>query len=100
MNFRRRWRGGRGQTEPIRPTTARDALSMADLEPGQSGEIIDVLAVGVIRNRLHDLGFRRGKIVQLVRRAPLRDPLEFRIDYGHISLRRADAALIKVKQVS
>jgi Fe2+ transport system protein FeoA len=29
----------------------------------------------------------------------LRDPLEFRLSGGHISLRRADADLIKIKQV-
>ena len=94
-----RWRGAQLAAEPIRPHAERGALSLADLEPGERGEITAVTAVGSIRNRLLDLGFRRGEIVQLVRRAPLRDPLEFRLTGGHISLRHADADLIKIKQV-
>lgn len=99
MRMRRWRRRGRIDVEPIRPAGEMAAFSMADLEPGQSAEITMVLAVGRIRNRLLDLGFRRGERVQMVRRAPLRDPLEFRINGGHISLRRAEASLIKVIQV-
>jgi ferrous iron transport protein A len=42
------------------------------------------------------LGFRYGEQVELVRKAPLADPLEFRINGGHISLRRADARAIEI----
>jgi len=99
MRLHRRRRRRCINPEIIRPSSDLEAFSLADLQPGQSGEITAVLAVGSIRHRLLDLGFRRGEQVQMVRQAPLKDPLEFRLNSGHISLRRAEASLIKVREV-
>jgi ferrous iron transport protein A len=71
-------------------------MTLADLKPGERGRITAIAAAAPIRSRLWELGFRNGEQVELVRRAPLADPLEFRINGGHISLRRADAQAIKI----
>jgi ferrous iron transport protein B len=42
------------------------------------------------------MGFVMGKEVQVVKNAPLRDPIEYRIMGYNISLRRSEAALIEV----
>ncbi|HET6584240.1 MAG TPA: FeoA domain-containing protein [Nannocystaceae bacterium] len=47
--------------------------------------------------RLAEMGFVAGTPVQLVKVAPLGDPLQFRVRGYHISLRRAEAARIRVE---
>lgn len=44
--------------------------------------------------RLGDLGFTPGTTVEVVRRAPLRDPVVYRVRDYDICLRRAQAALV------
>jgi len=72
-------------------------ISLADLKPGQSGNIVVMAATGPIRNRLWEMGFRCGERIELVRSAPLADPLEFKLNGSHVSLRRAEAKRIMVK---
>lgn len=48
------------------------------------------------QDRLRTMGFREGSWVEVVKQAPLADPLEYRIDQTHISLRREEARLIIV----
>lgn len=51
----------------------------------------------VIR-RLHDLGFTPGAVVEVVRRAPLRDPVLYRLRDYEVCLRRAEARLLRVSE--
>lgn len=51
---------------------------------------------GGFKKRLHDLGFRKGKELSVVRYAPLRDPMEIEIGGSHISLRVEEAEQIEV----
>lgn len=76
------------------------AQTLADLLPGEHAEIISVSGTITLRNRLWELGFRHGERVEMVRQAPLADPLEFRINGGHISLRRFDAMSIVVRKLN
>ncbi len=50
----------------------------------------------VLCRRLFDLGFHPGLEVELVRKAPMRDPLVFRVADCEIVLRKRDAARILV----
>ncbi len=43
------------------------------------------------------MGFIRGKQVVVVKSAPLRDPVEYRIMDSNVSLRRSEAGLIEVE---
>lgn len=43
-----------------------------------------------------EMGFVPGETVFVQRYAPLRDPVEFVVKQYHVSLRRADAALVEV----
>ena len=42
------------------------------------------------------MGFIRGKPVTVLKSAPLRDPVEYRILDSNVSLRRSEASLIEV----
>jgi Fe2+ transport system protein FeoA len=49
-----------------------------------------------LRRRLLEMGFCNGANVEVVRRAPLGDPIQFRLRGYHLSLRREQAANVVV----
>ena len=49
--------------------------------------------------RLNDLGFTPGAVVEAVRRAPLRDPVLYRVKDYEVCLRRAQAACVHIVEV-
>jgi Fe2+ transport system protein FeoA len=51
---------------------------------------------GVFKNRLLDLGFRRGTLLSVVKYAPLKDPMEVALCGSHITLRVEEAERILV----
>jgi Fe2+ transport system protein FeoA len=58
-----------------------------------------VVAVGGdtdVRRRLLEMGFCNGASVEVVRRAPLGDPIEFRLRGYHLSLRDDQAKYIQI----
>ena len=81
--------------------TARDAggapvRSLDDLAPGETGVIISVEADAAVARRLMELGLVPGTSVEVVRRAPLGDPVELKLRQVHLSIRRSEAARIHV----
>ncbi|MCM1972405.1 ferrous iron transport protein A [Streptomyces sp. G1] len=52
--------------------------------------------VPAVARRLADLGFVPGAVVEVVRRAPLRDPVVYRVKDYEVCLRRAQAACVYV----
>lgn len=78
-------------------TADRVALSSAPV--GCRGRITAVATPGApaLAHRLQDLGFVTGATVEVVRRAPLGDPVLYRVADYEICLRRAQAAVIQVR---
>ena len=70
-------------------------LSM--LKPDDLCEIVEILGDGEIRQRLLDIGFLPGRVVEIIRFAPLGDPIEVEILGTSVSRRGNEAALIKVR---
>ena len=66
------------------------------LSPGEVGVIVGLDGDAAIARRLMELGLVRGTRVEVVRRAPLGDPVELRIRQVHLSIRRSEAAHIHV----
>lgn len=74
---------------------------LSDLPPGGRATIVG-LADGAppsTAHRLADLGFTAGTPVQVVRRAPLRDPVVYRVKDYDLCLRRAQAAHVLIRDV-
>ncbi len=69
-----------------------------DLQPGDRARICRHHAAGAIRQRLLDLGFVPQTEINIIRRAPLGDPIECEVDNLKIALRLAEAALIEVER--
>lgn len=72
--------------------------TLAGLRAGEAATIVRVLNLGdpAASRRLFDLGFVPGARVECVRRAPLGDPVVFRVADYEIALRRVQAACIEV----
>ncbi len=71
-------------------------MTLNDLHTGDSATIARVRGRGAFRKRLSEMGFIRGKNITVVKSAPLKDPVEYRILESNISLRRSEADLVEV----
>jgi len=70
--------------------------TLYDLNQGESAIIVKVRGRGAFRNRIIEMGFVVGKKVTTVKKAPLKDPIEYSIMGYDISLRQQEAQLIDV----
>lgn len=71
----------------------------AHLMPGEKASIIKVSGKSHLRRRLLDMGVVSGSAIQMVRSAPLGDPIDIKIKGYHLSLRKSEAEHIKVKRI-
>lgn len=71
-------------------------MKLSELSTGESGVITKVSGRGAFRKRITEMGFVKGKTVNVVKNAPLLDPVEYNIMGYEVSLRRNEAALIDV----
>jgi ferrous iron transport protein B len=74
--------------------------TLYDLIEGEEGIILKIKGRGQFRQRLSEMGFIVGKKVKVIKKAPLRDPIEYVIMGYHISLRKSEAQLIEVDRKS
>jgi ferrous iron transport protein A len=84
---------------PRTASAARDAttlVGLGGLRPGAVAEIGEVEDHGAASRRLMALGFVPGTTVQIVRVAPLLDPIEVEVRGTRFGLRRAEANWIRV----
>lgn len=84
-----------------RQDPGRPRVRLADLPPGARARVASVAVPGSASTarRLADLGFTTGTPVQVVRRAPLRDPVVYRVKDYEVCLRRAQASCVYVDEV-
>ena len=70
--------------------------TLADLGPEEQGCIHSIMGTDGISQRLAELGFTSGQTVQLIRFAPLGDPMQIRIRGFHLALRRQEATRVRL----
>ena len=73
---------------------------LSDIPTGEECVIVKVHGHGSFRNRIVEMGFVKGEKVTVIKNAPLRDPIEYKLMDSHISLRRSEARLIEVVNIS
>ena len=71
-------------------------MRLSELNTGESATILKVTGHGGFRRRILEMGFVRGKRVEVVLNAPLKDPIEYRIMDYEVSLRRSEAQMVEV----
>lgn len=72
-------------------------MTLDELEPGNRCVMRDITAEGALGQRLMDLGFYPGAEIEIVRNAPLVDPVELHLDGYHVSIRHNEAQHIEVE---
>lgn len=72
-------------------------LSLACVPRGTKGKIVAHEAKGSVRQRLLDLGLIPPSEFELVRYAPLGDPIEIRVGSNSVVLRRSEARTVKIE---
>lgn len=75
-------------------------LTLADIGTGERCMIVKVHGHGGFRHRILELGFVQGEVVNVLKNAPLFDPVEYEIMGTHVSLRHSEAAKIDVVSLS
>ncbi len=72
---------------------------LSDLPQGATVTVVSMPSSDSSMMRLRELGLLPGTRIQLVRRAPLGDPMEISVRGSLLSLRRREADLIEVREV-
>ncbi len=71
-------------------------MLLSRMKQGDTGIIVKVKGHGAIRKRMIEMGFVPGQEITVIRKAPLKDPVEYNIMGYNVSLRNSEARLIEV----
>ncbi len=71
-------------------------MKLSELNTGERGVIVRVSGHGGFRKRIVEMGFIKGKTVEVLLNAPLQDPVKYRIMGYEVSLRHQEADMIEV----
>ena len=71
-------------------------MTANDLLPGEKGVVSEILASGSIKQRLMDFGLIVGTQVEMVRSAPLDDPVQLRVRDTLLAMRRSEANMLVI----
>ena len=71
-------------------------MKLSDLKTGERGVIVKVMGHGGFRKRIVEMGFIKGKVVDVLQNAPLQDPVKYKIMGYEVSLRRSEAEMIEI----
>jgi Fe2+ transport system protein FeoA len=70
---------------------------LSDLKPQDKGKIKKIAGEGNLRRKFLDMGITPGSGFEVVKLAPLGDPIDIKIRGYHLSLRKEEARQIQVE---
>ena len=70
--------------------------TMDVLAVGQKGSVKEINAPKALKRRLMDMGFTKGVGVEVIKMAPMGDPMEVAVRGYHLCLRKAEARSIEL----
>ncbi|HHT81573.1 MAG TPA: ferrous iron transport protein A [Sphaerochaeta sp.] len=73
-------------------------MTLGELRPGEKAKVVSIGTTGAMRQRILDMGVTPNVEVQLIKIAPLGDPVEITVRGYQLSLRKSEAALIQVRK--
>lgn len=74
-------------------------IQLSQLKIGQSGVVEEVLGEDDVAQRLLEMGIIKGTTLEVIRFAPMGDPIDIKIRGYHLSLRREEADNIILRLV-
>jgi Fe2+ transport system protein FeoA len=81
---------------PCTHVGSTDTCTLNSVGIGCRGSVVTVTGDAELRRRLLEMGFCNGAHVEVIRRAPLGDPTEFRLRGYHLSLRDEQARCVQI----
>lgn len=72
-------------------------ITLDFLKKGQKGKIKKLHAKGKLLHKLLDMGFVNNVEIEVIREAPLFDPMQLKLHNYHISVRKSEAKLIEMQ---
>ena len=72
--------------------------TLKDLKKYEKGIVKEIICNNHIHRRLLDMGLTPGTIVEMIKEAPLGDPLEFKLKNYLLSLRKSEASMVKIEE--
>ena len=76
------------------------SLKLIDLKNKEKGVITKVKGQRAFKKRMSEMGFIEGQEIQVIRYAPLKDPVEYKVMNYEVAIRRSEADLIEVTKQS
>lgn len=73
-------------------------MTLDQLQTGQSATVQRIDGKGAVRRRLMDMGLVRGASIEMVKAAPMGDPIAYLVRGYHLSLRKSEAQLVEIEQ--
>jgi len=74
-------------------------IRLSDAEEGRVYRIVRIEGTKIVKRRILDLGLLPGLKIKVVRKAPLRDPIEIEVKGNPISIRRAEASCVVLEVI-
>jgi ferrous iron transport protein A len=75
-------------------------MTLKEAKVGQTVRVVKLTGTGPVKRRIMDMGITKGQVIEVVRVAPLGDPLEITVRGYELSVRKADAQMIEVEEVA
>jgi Fe2+ transport system protein FeoA len=75
-------------------------MTLDQLTTGQSATVERIAGRGALRRRLMDMGLVRGTRIDMIKTAPMGDPVEYRVRGYYLSLRKSEAALVQITDIT
>ena len=72
-------------------------MTLKEVPVGSKVTIARLAGEGAIKRRIMDMGLRKGTEVEVVRVAPIGDPIELSVRGYALSIRKDEAATVEVK---
>ena len=70
---------------------------LTEFSPNEIGQVVKILGEGRLRRRIFDMGITPDTEILMRKSAPLGDPIEVSLRGYELSLRKAEASLIKMR---
>lgn len=71
-------------------------MNMCDIEIGKKYAVVNVNCNKKTKERLEGIGLTKGSIITLVRKSPLMDPVEIKVNNFYLAIRIKDSKNITV----
>ncbi len=77
-----------------------EGITLDKIKPGNKAEVLSFAGDGALRKRVAEMGLTKGAVIEVERVAPLGDPMDIKVRGYHLSLRKAEAAGVVVREMA